>query len=438
MKAFLGRIWSNVVESFWFVPALMSVTAVIGSIFLIALDRNGDWASVALVWSGGASGARSLLSTVATSMITVAGTVFSITIAALTLASQQFGPRLLRNFTVDRGNQIVLGTFVSTFLYCLMILRTIRGQNEGQFVPNLSVSIAVLLACASLCVLIYFIHHLSSSIQAENLLASVGGDLRDDLQRLSPPAPTAPGDREPEKALPRRAPQPIVSAGSGYIQRIDREELVSIAEEADLLLQLPLRPGDFVSVGETLIEGWTGEPHAEIDDAVKGRLRDTIQLGERRTPWQDARYGVRQLTEIGARALSPGTNDPFTAMGCLDWLIDALGELAGRKAPTGIAFGSNGNMRLVEQPVTFAELLALGIDPFREYGGNSVILACHMMQLLGRLARRASHEEHRQAVLHEARSALDFAENNLPSEADRMRVREGFKSVEAVIEGSAP
>lgn len=168
MKARLLGLWENLRTGFWFVPTLMAAASAGLALGLVRLDSSATGktlaTSIGLLWSGGADGARSLLSTVASSMITVAGTVFSITITALVLASGQFGPRLLRNFTRDLGNQLVLGTFIATFLYCLLVLRTVRGTQEGDFVPYLSVTTGVLLAAASIGVLIYLIHHIAASI----------------------------------------------------------------------------------------------------------------------------------------------------------------------------------------------------------------------------------------------------------------------------------
>ena len=190
MKARLLNLWEKLRTSFWFVPTLMSAVMAAASAGTVAIDNSALGSklehSIGWLWSGGADGARSLLSTVASSMITVAGTVFSITIAALTLASSQFGPRLLRSFTRDLGNQVVLGTFLSSFLYCLLVLRTIRSQSEGTFVPYLSVTVGVLLAAASIGVLIYFIHHVATSIQAESLIASIGCELKQSIARLYP------------------------------------------------------------------------------------------------------------------------------------------------------------------------------------------------------------------------------------------------------------
>lgn len=238
-------------------------------------------------------------------MITVAGTVFSITIAALTLASSQFGPRLLRNFSRDTGNQIVLGTFVATFLYSLLILRTVQGDAEGtSFVPNLSVTVAVLLAAASTGVLIYFINHLTASIQAENLIAEVAAELKGDIARLRPPAPPGPGSAPPppDAAAPPGEPRLVRAVKTGYAQYVNRDRLVELAEEHDLVIRLAVRPGDFVSNGEAIAETWSKSER--LSDEIEKRLRSAFSLGASRTPVQDVRYGVRQLTEVAAGSFS--------------------------------------------------------------------------------------------------------------------------------------
>jgi uncharacterized membrane protein len=329
MKSRLLSLWESLRTSFWFVPTLMAVASVGLAFSTVRLDSSVIGKTVAssigFLWSGGADGARSLLSTVASSMITVAGTVFSITITALVLASGQFGPRLLRNFTRDLGNQLVLGTFVATFLYCLLVLRTVRGAQEGDVVPYLSVTLGVLLAAASIGVLIYFIDHIAASIQAENLIAVVGDELKQNIARLYP---AHPGERADDwvAETPSTPASTVRSEKSGYVQAIDRDGLVAAAEEAGLLVQALRRPGDFVSCGDALLLAWASGK--ELGEDQSARLREAFSLGTRRTPTQDVRYGVHQLTEIASRALSPGINDPFTAMGCTDWLVDALADAA--------------------------------------------------------------------------------------------------------------
>ena len=360
-------------------------------------------------------------------MITVAGTVFSITIAALSLASSQFGPRLLRNFTRDRGNQIVLGTFIATFLYCLLVLRTVRNEDEGGFVPNLAVTGGVFLAAASLGVLIYFIHHVASSIQAERIVAAVGEDLRRDIRRLSLPTPPGPGGDAPPARLPDRPPCPVLADCSGYVQAIDRDGLADIARDGGVLLQLSQQPGDFVCTGQPLVQVWTEAPR--LEPGLAERLRGAVSLGNRRTPVQDVRYAARQLGEIAARALSPGINDPYTAMACTDWLVDGLVEMGRRDMPSGHRRDAEGKLLLIEHPVDFAELLRVAFDPLRSYGASSAMVAEHVLRSLARLAELLSRPEHYAALLQEARLTQAAALTALQAADDQRRVQEAFAAV---------
>lgn len=430
MKAWLLAFWDNLASTFWLIPAAMALAASLAAIGLVTVDSyiGLDLQGSLWVWSGGADGARSVLSTVATSMVTVAGTVFSITIAALTLASQQFGPRLLRNFTSDRGNQIVLGTFLSTFLYCLMVIRSVRGSNEGSFVPNIAVSGGVVLAAASIGVLIYFIDHVSRTIQAEKLANTVAADLRKDINRLTPPSPPGPGDAPRPPALPQRPPVQVFAKESGYVQTIDRDGLIALAEQHDLLVRLTLRPGDYISSDDLLLQVWL-PPQGELCPDVADQLWDKVHVGYRRTPTQDVRYGIRQLTEIAARALSPGINDPFTAMNCIDWLIDSLKRVAARGAPSGVRCGEGGKPRLIEEPTSFPDLLTLSFDPIRAYGAGSILVTLHVLEALDRLASSLTRPEQRGPVMEEAKLTVRAAQDALPTEHDRERVGRAFEEL---------
>jgi uncharacterized membrane protein len=331
---------------------------------------------------------------------------------------------LLRNFTRDLGNQIVLGTFVATFLYCLLVLRTVRSQAEGGFVPYLSVTCGVLLAVASLGVLIYFIDHISSSIQAESLVASIGTELKGDIVRL---CPLEQSDLEPKAvAIPDGDGCDVRVETSGYIQTVDRDDLVAIAEQDDLLIRALRRPGDFVSRGDALLHVWSAE---KLNDDQLSRLRGAFSFGSRRTPTQDVRYGVRQLTEIATRALSPGINDPFTAMGCADWLGDALAEMARRATPPGVRRGSRGRPRLLEEPVSFAELVSLSFEPLRAYGAGSAPVVIHILQLLTRLMGQVERPEPRAILFRETEQIAAAAREALRTDSDLLRVQEALEQV---------
>lgn len=419
--AHLLGVWERARTSFWLVPALMALAAAGLSFGTIALDRAlGSEALQAWgwAWSGGADGARSVLSTIAGSMATVAGVVFSVNIVALTLASSQFGPRLLRNFTRDLGNQLVLGTFISTFLYCLLVLRVVRSTHEGGFVPEVSITCAVLLAVGGVGVLIYFIGHVANAIQAESLIAVVGRELRDQIvaQYAEGPARDA-GCQSPE--VPEGLPQAVRATTGGNVQGVANDILVAAAA-ADLgtVLRVLCRPGDFVQAHETLVLVHCVPGPLNGDAAA--RIRTAFALGPRRTPTQDVRYGARQLTEIAVRALSPGINNPATAMGCLDWLGDALAEMA-RRVPAAAGHCEGGRMRVLAQPVTFAELAELSITPIRTYGASDPAVTLHLIRTLARIGRDGSGPD-RAALLCLAEQAGEDALRANGNEADRARL----------------
>lgn len=339
MKALLLNYWDRLRSSFWFVPAAMACLAAALALSAVAIDEaaGDDWLQ-RLGWgySGGAEGASLLLGTVAGSMIAIAGTVFSMTLVAMSLASSQLGPRLLRNFMRDTANQVVLGTFVATFVYSLLVLRTIRRADEVAFVPHLSVSIGVLLAMVSIGVLIYFIHHVSVSIQADEVIAHVGRELEDGIDRLFPGHLGQPGGETSDPPNPAGLPavfareaRPVGAAEDGYLQLIDGDALMALASRADLLLQLERRPGHYLVKGQTMVMVWPGD---RVTDALVDQLNDAFVFGNQRTATQDVEFSLHQLVEIAVRALSPGINDPFTAIACVDRLGSALCRLARRDA----------------------------------------------------------------------------------------------------------
>ncbi|RJQ83634.1 MAG: DUF2254 domain-containing protein, partial [Desulfobacteraceae bacterium] len=248
MRMHLLKYWERVRSSFWFVPAIMACGSVALVFVTVAIDERmtGSWLQgISWVYTGGAEGASAVLGTIAGSMMTIAGVVFSMTLVALTLASSQFGPRLLRNFMSDTSNQVVLGTFVATFLYCLLVLRTIRHTEEDAFVPHLSVTLGVLFAIVGMGVLIYFIHHVSVSIQADEIVARVGAELIEGIERLFPeqigrenPGSAAESGGADIPASFDAQARPVKAAGDGYLQFIDTDALMHLATQEDLLLRV--------------------------------------------------------------------------------------------------------------------------------------------------------------------------------------------------------
>ena len=318
MKTKLLNVWESIRASFWFVPSIMVFWAVLLSFLMVAVDRRLDltsYSSFGILYAGGPEGGRLILSTIAGSMVTVAGVAFSITIVALTLASSQFGSRLLRNFMRDTGNQLVLGTFISTFIYCLLVLRTVGQVDEAVFVPNVSITFAVVLALVNVGVLIFFIHHVSTSIQADQVIAAVYHELLNHIQRLFPEeigyGPDHNEKVENEKSALGHAyyqTVPVLASQSGYLQAIDSDGLLEFATGNDLLMYLQYRPGEFVVAGSTIVAVQCNEP---LDENLKRQISGSLILGAQRTPEQDSEYVVHQLVEVAVRALSPGIKIPL-------------------------------------------------------------------------------------------------------------------------------
>ena len=430
----LLEFWTALRTSLWFLPALIILGAVVLAVLLIQVDvvlRFELAAAMPLLFGAGAEGARGMLTAIASSMITVAGVIFSITIVALSLASSQFGPRLLRNFMRDRGNQVVLGTFIATFVYCLLVLRTVRGENGGAFVPHISVTVAVGLALASLGVLIFFIHHAAVSMQAPQIIANVSAELHASIDALFPETlgegPEENGPHQDQVALPddfERDARPVAAQGNGYIQLINDERLLRLAVDNDLLLRVVHRPGHFVVEGDPLALVWPGRQAEQ----QAGAIRDTFILGPQQTPIQDVDFAVSQLVEVAVRALSPGVNDPFTAVTCVDQLGAALCGLAKRKIPTPYRRDENGRLRVIAYPLTFAEVADTALRQIRQYGRTSTAVLVRLLEVIAVVLGHTRREEDRAALLRHALLIKESAQG-LSQETDRKDVADRYEKV---------
>lgn len=426
MRARLLKWWDLLRSGFWFIPSLMAASAVAVAVGMVEADKllvargllQSGW-----TYTGGAQGASAVLQTIAGSMITIAGVVFSLTLVALSLASSQFGPRLLRNFMRDRSNQVVLGTFVATFLYCLLVLRTIRRAEEGGFVPHLSITLGVLFALVSLWVLIYFIHHISTSIQADHIIARVGSELMTGIDRLFPEQIGEDPDRSdgnsdggfPDEPS-ARVTDLLRAERDGYLQLVAADSLMTRASREDVLLVLRHRPGDYVVKGSVLAELRARGP---CDDELMRALHASFALGEQRTPVQDLRFTIQQLAEIAIRALSPGINDPFTAIACVDRLGSALCRLATRSMPSPRRYDERGRLRIVAPATRFPELLDAAFDDLRRYAGDSPSVLARLMQTIATIAGHADRREDREALLRHAGLTHRAAQRAMPDEEDR-------------------
>jgi uncharacterized membrane protein len=445
MKTRLLNLWISIRTSFWFIPGLMAFWAIGLSFIMVAIDKRVEiYLSRVLgfLYAGGPEGARSILSTIAGSMITVAGVVFSITIVALTLTSSQFGPRLLRNFMKDTVNQVVLGTFIATFIYCLLVLPSVETAGKIVFIPGLSVILAVVLALTNLGVLIYFIHHISTSIQADFVISAVYRELLEDIQRLFPEeAAYEPEERSNDRVEPHpletgySLSHYIAASQGGYLQDIDKDGLLEIARQNDLLIRLRYRPGEFIALGTTLVAVQCGN---RPDDGLLEQISNSFILGPQGRPEQDAEFTVHQLVEIAVRALSPGINDPFTANSCIDRLGSALCYLTGRAFPSPYHYDEEGKLRMIAKPVTFSEIINAAFDRIRQYGRSSVGVTIRLLETLKVIATHTRNSDQRDAVLRQAVMIARASNESVPEENDKQDVQERYRALLDVLNGTDP
>lgn len=440
MRVQVFKTLDRIRSSFWFLPAAMASGAMVLAFATVALETPvTDWLTLnwGLTFTGGAEGASSLLGAIAGSMITIAGVVFSMTLVALSLASSQLGPRLLRNFMRDTTTQVVLGTFVATFLYCLLVLRTIRRAEEILFVPHLSVTLGVLLAVVSVGVLIYFIHHVSVSIQANEIVARIGKELIEEIELLFPEnigrgAPRIPREPPNTDFLERfdREARPIGSTGDGYLQFIDGDELMALAMQEDVVIRVERRPGHYVVATRPLVLVW---PENRVTDQLMDRVNSAFALGNQRTSGQDIEFAVNQLVEIAVRALSPGVNDPFTAITCVDRLGSALCRLAQQDMPSPYRYDTQDQLRVITPVFTFPEVTDAAFNQIREYGRSSTAVTIRLLETIAVVAGSVHRSEDRVALLRHANMIARGAGGGLPEDEDRLEVEKRFQSANRLL-----
>ncbi|WP_066335978.1 DUF2254 domain-containing protein [Azohydromonas lata] len=396
----LRELWLRLQASLWFVPTLVVAGCIVLAVLLVESHGWVD-ADLAARWprlfGAGTDGARSMLSAIATSMVTVAGVVFSMTLVALSLASSQYSPRVLRNFMSDRPTQLVLGVFVGIFAYCLVVLRTVRSDDDGPaFLPSLAVLGGVVLALFGVAMLIYFIHHVATAIQVSSILERIAGDTLQAIDRLFPQVL---GKELPaEEAWQGRLPQhwcEVTAPATGYLVGVDDAGLLDFAVKRQRVVQLAHCIGDFVIQDRPLVRVSGTEP---LDAAEARALCRLFSLQPQRTVHQDAPYGVQQIVDVALKALSPGINDPTTAVMCIDHLCALLVRLVGRHVPSPYRSDEQG-LRVVARGPDFEALTALALDAIAEHARGDVEVFARLLHTLETLAACTAEPARRQALL---------------------------------------
>lgn len=431
------RLWSNLRASFWFVPSLIVGGSIALALALIEADSTGSHRWLARwprMFGAGAEGARGMLSTIAGSMMTVVGVTFSMTLVTLALASSQYTSRILRNFMGDRVMQVVLGIFTGIFTYCLIVLRTIRGGDEGEFIPSLAVAFGVLLAIGGIGILIFFIHHIASSIQASRIIASVADETMMAVDRLFPEklGQGLSDDDENQAFLPRpeRTWQAVPARGNGYIQSVDNAALLRLARQHKTIVRMERGIGEFVVHDTTLVSLALETP---LEKEIIADLQAAYGIDRHRTVEQDAGFGIRQIVDMALRALSPGINDTTTAVICVDYLTAILGRLASRPIPSSRRY-EEGELRIIAIGPTFASLVAESFDQIRGSAKGNVAIMLRMLGSLQTIASLTSSPSRRRVLREEAEWIGELAKRTIESPHDQLRFESRLAHVREALD----
>lgn len=400
-------------RTLWFIPAVFSAVGCSLAVALLIVDFNqldpDRW--LWLLYTGDSASARDLVSTLLSGMITMTSLAVSITMVVLTLAAAQLGPRLVSNFIGDRATQAVLGLFVATILYLLIVLRTMNDQIDGLAVPHFSITMGSILAATSLFVLLFYVHRLARSTNADTIVEAVAADLQHRLESVLP--------EQPDEAVPPSVPphgKGLSLGQAGYIQGIDIDRIVGDAASAGVTVYVTVRPGQFVLRGDRCV---SVVPAGKCSDDLVAGIRAAIIVGPERTPSQDIEYGIRQLVEIALRALSTGVNDPFTAITVIDHLGAALETISTRGSETAVHPDTDGNVRLVRTVSDYDGLVDTAFDQIREASAGKPALLVRLMDALARVAVYAGPQTRRRCLREHVEKIRRAGDESIADPSDR-------------------
>ncbi|MEZ4750769.1 MAG: DUF2254 domain-containing protein [Bdellovibrionota bacterium] len=426
MKAWIQQLLDRIRTSLWFTPACMGFFAVCLGIFIPRLNLELDWEKGDLLrrwFNVSHDQARLILSTISGALVTVAGTVFSITVVTLSVSSQQFGSRLLRAYQRDRATQVSIGCLLSTALYSILVLRSVKTSLP---VPVVAVLLALVLAVLSMGLLIFFVHHVAYIIQAPAVIAMVCRDLGASLSATFPEKKKGEETRDLQKRLGSiadglgTAHLHISAHSEGYIQGMDYETVLEAATQSQTVIEVLKRPGDFHIRGDTLFSVYG---KAELPKKTIKHLQSALSTGHRRTTVQDAECGINELVEVAVRALSPGVNDPFTAMNCLDYLGAYLCMAATLSPQPKYLHDKDENLRVILRTFTLAGLIDAAFNQIRQYGQGSVAVSIRVLEVLERLLKKGCEDPARDAILQHAEMVVEDLSQHCTADTQAIRDR---------------
>ncbi len=436
MKTRIQYIWELLSGSFWFMPLMLIIMYIFAATGLIYLDSISSWqpqGAFTYIMPASTESARTVLSVVAGAMLGVAGTVFSITLVALTMASSNLGPRLLRNFMYKRLNQFVLGAFVALFLYALVVLQSVKSAGDNEFIPYLSVFFTLVASLLNIFMLVVFIHQISVSIQADYVISDVNKNLNKSIRRLFPVGlgevpDTINHTAAWEEACSRLPVESVLyQEGNGYLQAIENENLMELASDNDLVITLDYRPGDYIVEKTELVSVRAKDKTGE---ELEKKIRDCFILGKVRTPTQDAEFAIHQMVEVAARALSKGVNDPYTALTCIDKLTASLCYLVRARFPEAFRYDQDNVLRMKTRPVSFAGMMDASFNLIRQSSEDNPSVVIRMAEGLGKIYLLAQGKQEKDAVLRHAQMIYRLAEKSFTEKNDLEDLKVRFQNVD--------
>lgn len=429
--------WNELKSTFWFIPVLIIIAAIALALGLVYFDSQAEFNKNGVgryLLTGSADSARSILTTISSAMIGIAGTVFSITLVVLTLASSQFGPRLIKNFMYHRLNQIVLGSYVSTYIYCLVVLNTIKENEEVVFIPAFSTLVAQGAALVNIILLILFIHNIAISIQADKVISDISESLSRNIKVLFPQKmgnqPAEENEQNEDAAKSGyKEKQSFTIPGSGYLQYIDGKTLIELTDGINGLLELRFRPGDYLVEG---VEVGLIYSNDTIDNKKIKLFQEQFLLGKTRTQQQDAEYSIRQMVEIAVRALSPGVNDPYTAIACIDNLTSAMAYLSDVKFPSRYRTNQDGELRIIAATLTYEGMLDAAFNQIRQFAKGTPSVVIRLMEALITISKFDKRQRYKKAIQKHAHMVLNMAEESFDEQNDLKDLKERSKLIMGV------
>ncbi|MDQ4135532.1 MAG: DUF2254 domain-containing protein [Pseudomonadota bacterium] len=419
----------------WILPAIISGLALVLASFLLsngAAILPSPSADIWWLYSGDAASAREVLSSLLSGLMTMTSLVVSITFVILTLAASQLGPRLIATFIADRQIQTVLGVFLGTILYVLAVLRTLDEELGKEAVPHIAVSVGSGLTVVCLFALLWYVHKIARSIIADNVVETVARDLRRNIRDILPEGHH--GEEHAEAPRDWSGAASVSLDRSGYILTIGYDELVELGRRKRLVMNIEVRAGHFLlKHGEHV----RVQPAGSVDEDVVAAIRKAFVVGQERTPAQDLEYGIRQLVEIALRALSPGINDPFTAIAVLDRLGAALEDVLSRGLRNGVLKDRDGKVRVVADRTDIGGLVGAAFDMIREAGRTHPSVLIRMADVLGQLAPVLDRAEGREAIEAQLRKLAETARQERLAPSDQADVERRIRAACTSVRGTA-